>query len=143
MRLTAVEVGFFEDHEDEEVLEIGFAGVDSSGVRRTFSVQRSTGEPEEQDIRYGMDSYCVSTEQGVTVYGCLRRVRIAGTLLTLEFAAEDAEVLQMSTPVEVDLRESGVDIAELAGELREILLWGAESKRPRMEVSPVHGLSPS
>ena len=93
MRLTAAEVGIFEDYGDDETLEVGIAGVDGAGVRRSFSIQRSTYEPDDQEVRAGMDSYCVSTERGFTVYGCLRSVRLTGALLTLQFAVEDAEVL--------------------------------------------------
>ncbi|MFD5004940.1 Imm10 family immunity protein [Streptomyces mutabilis] len=130
MRLTAAEVGFFEDYEDEEALEVGIAGVDESGVSRSFSVQRSTYEPDEQEIQSGMDSYNVSTERGLTVYGCLRSVRLSNGVLNLEFAAEDAEILEISTPVEVNLREARVDEEELLRKLREILDWGSPEKRP-------------
>ncbi|MBB5804323.1 hypothetical protein F4560_004091 [Saccharothrix ecbatanensis] len=132
MRLTAAEVGFFEDHEDEETLEVGIAGVDGARVRRSFSIQRSTYEPDEQEVRSGMDSYNVSTERGLTVYGCLRSVRLTGALLTLEFTAEDAGILEVPTHVEVDLSGSGVDDADLSGRLREILDWGAREKRPEL-----------
>ncbi|MFI7123756.1 Imm10 family immunity protein [Amycolatopsis sp. NPDC049868] len=130
--MTAAEVGFFEDHEDEEALEVGIAGVDGAGVRRSFSIQRSTYEPDEQEVRSGMDSYNVSTEQGLTVYGCLRIVRLTGTILTLEFTAEDAGILEISTPVEVDLSGLGIDDADLSGWLRKILDWGAREKRPEL-----------
>ncbi|KOV81796.1 Imm10 family immunity protein [Nocardia sp. NRRL S-836] len=132
MRLTAAEVGFFEDYEDDEALEVGIAGVDGAGVRRSFSIQRSTYEPDDQEVRSGMDSYCVSTERGFTVYGCLRSVRLTGALLTLQFTVEDAEVLDVATPVEVDLSGSGVDGVDLTGRLREILDWGAPEKRPEL-----------
>ncbi|MFE0811773.1 Imm10 family immunity protein [Streptomyces sp. NPDC058848] len=132
MRLTAAEVGFFEDYEDEEALEVGIAGVDESGVSRSFSVQRSTYEPDEQEIQSGMDSYNVSTERGLTVYGCLRSVRLSDGVLNLEFAAEDAEILEVSTSVEVNLREARVDEGELLRKLREILDWGSPEKRPNL-----------
>ncbi|MFE5493253.1 Imm10 family immunity protein [Streptomyces virginiae] len=132
MRLTATEVGFFEDYEDEEALEVGVSGIDDAGVRRSFSIQRSTYEPDEQEVQSGMDSYNVSNEQGFTVYGCLRRVQLNGTLLTLEFTTEDAEILETSAVVEVDLRDSGVDIANLSTKLSEILDWGAREKRPEL-----------
>jgi hypothetical protein len=130
MRLTATEVGFFEDYEDEETLEVGVAGVDESGAPRSFSIQRSTYDPDEHEIQSGMDSYNVSTERGSTVYGCLRRVRLSNLVLVLEFAAEDAEVLDISTPVEVNLREARVDEEDLPRKLREILDWGSLEKRP-------------
>ncbi|MFF4583615.1 Imm10 family immunity protein [Streptomyces sp. NPDC001373] len=130
MRLTATEVGFFEDYEDEEALEVGLNGIDDTGAQRSFSIQRSTYEPDEQEVQSGMDSYSVSNERGLTVYGCLRRVQLNGAMLDLEFAAEDAEILDISTVVEVDLRDSGVDIANLSMKLSEILDWGAPGKRP-------------
>ncbi|MEV5581614.1 Imm10 family immunity protein [Streptomyces parvus] len=132
MRLTASEVGFFEDYEDEEALEVGLAGVDEAGAPRSFSIQRSTYEPDEQEIQSGMDSYNVSTERGFTVYGCLRSVRFSNLVLTLEFTAEDAEILEISTPVEVNLGEAQVDEGNLSRKLREILDWGSLEKRPEL-----------
>ncbi|WP_433571574.1 Imm10 family immunity protein [Streptomyces sp. CA-251247] len=132
MRLTASEVGFFEDYEDEEALEVGLAGVDEAGAPRSFSIQRSTYEPDEQEIQSGMDSYNVSTERGFTVYGCLRSVRLSNLVLALEFTAEDAEILEISTPVEVNLSEAQVDEGNLSRKLREILDWGSLEKRPEL-----------
>ncbi|MFC9253624.1 Imm10 family immunity protein [Amycolatopsis thailandensis] len=136
--MAAAEIGFFEDHEDEEALEVGVAGVDESGTPRSFSFQRSTYEPDEQEIRSGMDSYNVSTERGLTVYGCLRGVRLSGMVLTLEFSAEDAEILEIPTTVEVNLTEARVDEENLSRKLREILDWGSPEKRPDLV-----GLDPS
>ncbi|MEV4739880.1 Imm10 family immunity protein [Streptomyces sp. NPDC049555] len=132
MRLTATEVGFFEDYEDEEALEVGVRGMDDAGVRRSFSIQRSTYEPDEQEVQSGMDTYNVSNEQGVTVYGCLRRVQLDGSLLSLEFTAEDAEILEIPTLVEVDLNGSVVDGGNLSRKLSEILDWGSREKRPEL-----------
>lgn len=132
MRLAAAEVGFFEDYEDEEALEVGFAGVDEAGVPRSFSIQRSTYEPDEQEIQSGMDSYNVSTERGFTVYGCLQSVRLSNLVLTLDFTAEDAEILEIWTPVEVNLREAQIDGDNLSRKLREILEWGSLEKRPEL-----------
>lgn len=133
MRLNAVQVGYFEDYEDEEVLEVAIAGVDETGVRRTFSFQRSSyAEPDEQDVENGMDSYNVSTERGYTVYGCLEVVRLENFSLSFDFTAEDANVLEVTTPVEVDLSASSVDMEDFGGKLRNILDWGSESKRPTL-----------
>jgi hypothetical protein len=127
VRLTAVEIGYFED---DEVLEVGIAGTDERGARRTLSLQRATYEPEEQDIEGGMDTCCVSTEAGATLYGCLRHVRLEEAVLTLEFLPEDAEVLEIDATVEADL--GAADTAELAGKLRDVLAWGAPGKRPEL-----------
>ncbi|RVU28990.1 hypothetical protein EOT10_03880 [Streptomyces antnestii] len=140
MRLIAAEIGFFEDYEDEEALEVGVAGVDEFGVPRLFSFQRSTYEPDGQEIRSGMDSYNISTGRGFTVYGCLRSVMLADSQFTLEFAAEGAEFLEVSTPVEVDLRESGVDYVILSEKLLQILDWGAREKRPELIGLSIPGL---
>lgn len=132
MRLTATEVGFFEDYEDEEALEVAIAGVDEAGARRSFSFQRSTYEPDEQEIEFGMDSYNISTERGFTAYGCLRSVDLAGTLLTLEFAPESAEELGIPALVELDLSAADAQVAQLVTNLREILDWGKLEKRPEL-----------
>ncbi|MFF4225358.1 Imm10 family immunity protein [Streptomyces abikoensis] len=132
MRLTATEVGFFEDYEDEEALEVGISGIDDSGVRRSFSIQRSTYEPDEQEVQSGMDTYNISTERGFTVYGCLRRVQLDGSRLSLEFTAEDAEILEISTLVEVDLDGPAADDVNLSRKLSEILDWGSRDKRPEL-----------
>lgn len=132
MRLTATEVGFYEDYEDDETLAVGLAGVDEAGSRRSFSIQRSTYEPDEQDIRLGMNSYNISTERGFTVYGCLHRVQLTDSVLSLTFTTEDAEILEISTPVEVNLTEATAELAVLVGKLREILDWGAPEKRPEL-----------
>ncbi|MEV6240821.1 Imm10 family immunity protein [Lentzea sp. NPDC051838] len=113
-------------------MEVAIAGLDETGVRRTFSIQRSTDEPEEQDVQYGMDSYCVSTERGATLYGCLSRVRLDGVLLTLEFTAEDAEILEISPTVVIDLHDKATGLADLPANLRRLLDWGATAKRPEL-----------
>ncbi|WDZ84086.1 Imm10 family immunity protein [Micromonospora cathayae] len=132
MILAATEIGFFEDYEGEEVLEVGVAGVDDAGVHRSLSVQRSTYEPDDQEVRSGMDSYSVSTERGLTVYGCLRRVELTASRLTLELVDEDADALGVATPIQVALTESGVERVTLSEKLREILEWGAHEKRPEL-----------
>lgn len=132
MRLTASEIGFFEDYDDEEALEVGILGVDEEGTRRHFSIQRSTYDPDEQEVQAEMDSYNVSTERGFTTYGCLRSVRFDAPLLTLEFRDEDAEILAISTTVQVTLEGAGVDYVNLCSKLREILDWGAAEKRPEL-----------
>lgn len=133
MRLSAVQVGYFEDYEDEEALEVAIAGIDESGVRRTFSFQRSSfGEPDEQDVGNGMDSYNVSTERGATVYGGLRTVRLVDLRLSLEFAPEDAQALGIVAPVEVDLGDADVNMLDFSAKLRNILEWGAEEKWPEI-----------
>ena len=128
MRLTSAEIGYFEDYEDDEVLEVAFAGNDEAGTRRSFSFQRTTYEPEEQDVQCGMDSYCVSTERGGTSYGCVRRVRLEGTALTIEFVPEDADDLGFDPLVEIDL--CGADVTGLGAKLRDVLDWGAQDERP-------------
>ncbi|MGI5505138.1 Imm10 family immunity protein [Lentzea sp. CA-135723] len=132
MRLHTVEIGYFEDYEDDEVLEVAIAGVDATGARRSFSFQRATCEPDEQDVQGGMDSYCVSNERGETLYGCLRLVRRDGSHLTLEFTADDAAILELTGPVEADLGTA--DGAEFGAKLRDVLDWGAEDRRPELHL---------
>lgn len=132
MRMAATEVGFFEDFEDEEALEVAIGGVDEAGVRRSFSIQRSTYEPVEQEIQFGMDSYNVSTERGFTAYGCLCNVELPGYLLTMEFSADAAEALEIPALVELDLSATDIEEELLVTKLRDVLDWGNRSKRPSL-----------
>ena len=133
MHLAAAEVGYFEDYEDEEALEVGIVGMDEVGVRRSFSFQRSSYDgPDEQDVETGMDSYNISTERGFTVYGGLQSVRLSGSLLSLELIAEDAQALDVESHIEVDLSDAHIDVATFSAKLRNILNWGSEQKRPEM-----------
>jgi len=142
MQLTAVQVGYFEDYEDDETLEVAIAGVDESGVQRTFSFQRSSfEEPDEQDVENGMDSYNISTERGATVYGGLQTVRLIGLQLSLDFVPEDAQALGIVAPVEVDLGGAEVNIVDFSTKLRNILEWGAAGKRPEITGLDVTGTS--
>ncbi|MEU7475565.1 Imm10 family immunity protein [Lentzea sp. NPDC042327] len=135
LALRAVEAGYFEDHEDEEAIEVALTGLDESGLRRSFSFQRSSyDEPDEQDVEVGLDSYCVVTERGRTCYGCLTAVGFGTARLTLDFTAEDAAALDIATRVELDL--SGVDQDVLAEKLCNVLDWGAQAKRPAIVVTP-------
>ncbi|PRH80201.1 hypothetical protein C6N75_05635 [Streptomyces solincola] len=132
MRLTATEIGFFEDYDDEETLEVAVAGATESGEDMSLSIQRSTYDPDEQEIEAGLDSYNISTERGFTAYGCLRSVQLTDALLTLEFTEEGAGALEVPSGVAVHLEGVDVDRAVLAARLREILDWGASEKRPHL-----------
>lgn len=130
MGVTAI--GFFEHDEEEHVLVVGIEWTDEEGAARSLLLQRSTHEPDEQDVRGGMDSYCVSTERGFTVYGCLRTVVFGGTTLTLVFRQEDAQALGVPSEVALELGTAEVDTAHLADRLREVLHWGRASLRPEL-----------
>jgi hypothetical protein len=127
---VGIEVGFFEDYEDEQAIEVGVAGTDESGEWKSFSIQRSTYEPDDQEVLAGMDSYCISDERGYATYGCLRRVRLMGSALVLEFRREDAEIFGISNNIEVDLGEAEVDVAVVWNKLKHIVDWGSVDKRP-------------
>ncbi|SDI02633.1 hypothetical protein SAMN05421505_1317 [Sinosporangium album] len=79
-----------------------------------------------------MDSYNISTERGLTVYGCLRRVQLADAMLAMHFAVEDAEILEISSSIEIDLGGLEIDIALLSRMLRMILSWGSLEKQPQL-----------
>lgn len=130
MQLRATEVGIFEDYDDEQAIDVGIAWVDEDGTPHSLSFQRCTAEPEEQDIRAGMDSYCVCTERGLTVYGCLQTVQLESGMLTLVFVAEDADIFGIPGSVTIDLRYAGVDEAIIADRLRDVLDWGSPARRP-------------
>ena len=107
IELTARVMGGEVDDGDE-VVEAGLAEhADGSGWALFF--QRTDYEPDEQDIRWGMDSYCLTTGGGLTVYGGLRRAELDGDVLRLILSSGAAEVLRLAEVVTVRLEvEAGM-----------------------------------
>ncbi|WP_440064735.1 Imm10 family immunity protein [Streptosporangium sp. OZ121] len=130
MRFAADKVNLDEDW-DDEVLEVVVVGSEGA-LTRSLSFQRSLHDPDEQEIQLGWDTYSVSMEDGKTDYGCLSEVQLSGGRLTLNFLPDVAESLGWPEVVEVDLRVSEEEIAEMATVLRSILEWGRRDSVPRI-----------
>ena len=128
MELTARVMGGEVDDVDE-VVEAGLAEhADGSGWALLF--QRTDHEPDEQDIRLGMDSYCLTTGGGLTVYGGLRRAELDGRLLRLTLSVEAADILRLAEVVTVRLEVEAALRQVFVEMLPRVVLWGRSEERP-------------
>jgi hypothetical protein len=74
---------------DDGVFILGFQGEDGAPL---LVVSRSDTS-DEQDAFLGIDTYCISTQDGATFYGGVESVKLDGTSLELRFVAEAAAAL--------------------------------------------------
>ncbi|HEX6684666.1 MAG TPA: Imm10 family immunity protein [Candidatus Limnocylindrales bacterium] len=108
-------------------------GEDGSG--RGLTIQCALADPDAGDIEQGMDSYCVSNELGLTVYGGVRAVRLRDRSMRIEFEPRAAGELGLDDPVvEVELAVDDESIEQLRAGLRQTLSYGRERSRPVMEL---------
>lgn len=63
--------------DDEYCLVAGVAERDD-GTGRALMFQAAHEPPDEQEVRLGMDTYCLVTENQATAYGCVRELAIDG-----------------------------------------------------------------
>lgn len=128
VEVTARYFRFVED-EDDEVLEAGFAETED-GTGFVLLIQRSLYEPEEQEVRLGMDTYCL-VSGGQSIYGGLRRAVRFDQRLDLTLSSEAAELLEL--PVDLQVRLDGeAAAAEVLDALPRIVMWGREEERPEL-----------
>jgi len=91
---------------------------DSSGWNLVF--ERSFAFTDA-DRKAGQDSYCITNEAGVAVYGGVSSWNVAGTELALSFAETTATELGLAGELGISLALSAADIEALKTGLAEIL----------------------
>lgn len=109
------------------------AGVIESEDEESFALefQSSVDEPDEQNVRLGMDSYCVVTPDQNTAYGCVRTVELSGDLLRVTFDPAHLDDLGLDDPVvEVVLDAPAEGVARMGEALKHILAYGRPDARP-------------
>ncbi|MFF8601519.1 Imm10 family immunity protein [Streptomyces sp. NPDC015232] len=109
------------------------AGVAESGDEESFALefQGGFGEPDEQNIRLGMDSYCVVTPDQNTAYGCVRTVELEGNLLRVTFDPASVDDLYLNdSVVEAVLHAPVEDVARMREALTRILTYGRTDALP-------------
>lgn len=117
--------------EELDVLEAGFAG-NGDGTGFAFIVMRSADEPDEDDVRMGWDSYCLTTAEGLTFYGGLESVALDDRRLLLRLSTEAADTLELDQDVEVELQVDADERRHFRELLPGIVLWGREDARPSL-----------
>jgi Immunity protein 10 len=101
------------------------------GTGRGLTIQSALEAPDAGDVAQGMDSYCVSNELGLTVYGGVREVRLRDRLLRIEFEPGAARELGLGDPVvEITLAVDGESVDQLRAGLTRTLSYGRERSRP-------------
>ncbi len=112
-----------EELRDLDTYVVGIAeNEDGSGESLLF--QTAITAAEEQDRALGMDTYCVSTAWGATVYGGVMACALRDDLLTLKFDPPAAETLGISQECRFRLRVDQDRIEQLKQGLRTVLSTG-------------------
>ncbi|MFF5503214.1 Imm10 family immunity protein [Streptomyces roseolus] len=112
---------------------VPLAGLAESDAEEDFALefQGGVGEPDGQDIRLGMDSYCVVTPAQNTAYGCLRTVEFEGDLLRLTFDPAHLDDLGLDDPVfEAVLQAPAEKVARMKEALQRVLGYGRTDALP-------------
>lgn len=119
--LAGVEVNF---------LDVGFSEDRDNG--RSLSFQRGLEDVDEDDAAMGLDSYCVTTDAGRTVYGGVEEAELGDGVLRLRLAADKAASLRVDPNIELELALEDRLRAEVIDNLRSVLRYGRSRSAPRM-----------
>ncbi|MFB7936352.1 Imm10 family immunity protein [Streptomyces sp. NPDC056049] len=114
------------------------AGVIESEDEESFVLefQSFVEEPDAQNVRLGMDSYCVVTPDQNTAYGCVRTVELSGDLLRVTFDPAYLDDLGLDDPVvEAVLNAPPEDVARMREALVRILAYGRSDALPTVRTS--------
>ena len=127
-------VASFERDDENEVIIAGFAdSADGSGWALLF--QAATYEPEEQDLRSGMDTYCITKGDGsVVVYGGLRQAELIGNDLTLRFTPDTARTFGFDDELKVRLEVNESALRDFKEGFPQVVLpaWGRTDQAPTL-----------
>ncbi len=99
----------------------------ADGSGDALLLQTALTASTEQDRALDMDTYCVSTAWGATVYGGVRACVLQDDLLTLEFDPPTAETLGISQECRFHLRVDQDRIEQLKQGLRTVFATGHPS----------------
>ena len=120
----------YEENEEDEYYEAA-AGESARGGGIGLMIQRTTYEPEEQDIRAGLDTYCLVNGALVDYGGVVRATR-TGAVLDLELTAGAAEVLRLDERLRIHLDGEEGAVETFFTGLRRVLDWGRADARPEL-----------
>jgi hypothetical protein len=132
-QIVARAAGFHRD-DATECLTAGFAELpDGGGLGLLFQI--STCEPDDQDLKFGWDTYCITTgDQRGTCYGGLLQAHLVETELSLLFTPASASKLCLEAEVKVRLDVDERCLREFKDGFREVVLvrWGRADQVPTL-----------
>ncbi|MFI5908283.1 Imm10 family immunity protein [Dactylosporangium sp. NPDC051541] len=116
---------------DEESCLVAAVGERDDGTGRALIFQAGDEPPDAQDVRLGLDTYCLVTERHGTAYGCVREVSIDGGRMRVvvsedalaDLGLEDAEII-------VELAADPRALVAFREYLARILTYGRPDARP-------------
>ncbi|MEV4539324.1 Imm10 family immunity protein [Asanoa sp. NPDC049518] len=116
---------------DDEYCLVAAVAEWEDGTGRALMFQAGEEPPDEQDVKLGMDTYCVVTEDQGTAYGCVREVSIEGDRLRVVVSDEALADLGLDQGViEVQLAVPPESVEVLREYLGHILTYGRPDARP-------------
>jgi Immunity protein 10 len=132
--LIVARVASFMRDDAAEVLIAGFAEF-ADGSGRALLFQVATYEPEAQDVRGGMDTYCITNSDGSAVeYGGLRQAQLVGNELSLLFTPETARAFGIDDEVKVSFEVDESVLREFKDGFPQVVLvpWGRADQVPTL-----------
>ena len=101
------------------------------GTGRALIFQAAHESPDEQEVKLGMDTYCLVTENHGTAYGCVRELTIDGDRMHVVVgldALNDLGLDDSEIQVQLAVQPEAIDV--LRDYLGRILTYGRSDARP-------------
>ncbi|GGV19493.1 hypothetical protein GCM10010182_46350 [Actinomadura cremea] len=118
--------------EHPPLLLVGFAErEDGTGQAFHFQCDLRVNDYSEDDGWPEDDTYCMSTEKGLTKFGCVEEVGIQGNVVKISFTAAAQRDLSLKSRVfEIHIEGSDVSTSRIVRELHRVLTCGRPEYHP-------------
>lgn len=130
----SVRLAVVEESERDSCFTVGLSEAED-GMARSLVFQCSSREPDSQDIRLGLDTYCTITERASVHYGGVEEVTLNGHALRLVFGATATAELGLGgepAAFDLDLDIPPSQLPALASGFRRVFGYGNPEQRPRV-----------
>jgi len=118
---------------DDEDCLVAAVAEREDGTGRTLVFQAGLEPPDEQEVRLGMDTYCLVTENHATAYGCVRELVIDGDHMHVVISAGALADLGLNEAViRVELAVEAQSVELVRDYLERILTYGRRDARPEV-----------
>ncbi|WP_426502824.1 Imm10 family immunity protein [Dactylosporangium sp. McL0621] len=120
---------------DDELCLVAAVAERDDGTGRALIFQAGSEPPDDQDVRLGMDTYCLVTETHGTAYGCVRELSISGDRMRVVVAADALADLDLDdTEIVVQLAADARSVEVFREYLARILMYGRPEAQPRVRM---------